>query len=291
MHRILLALFTVFISFALITPDAEARRMGGGRSVGMQRSAAPAQPPRQPAAAPQQATPQPAAAGAASASKRPGWLGPVAGLAAGLGLAALASHLGFGEEMANFLMIALLAVVAFIAIRWLLSRGQTLRPQGMQYAGIPQEPVAEQGNSRPHFNIPGSAPAAAQPASAAPAAKALPEGFDEEAFLHIAKVTFIRMQAAHDAGNLNDLREFLSPELFAEVQLDLHGRNDNPQTEVIELNATLANWEEEGDRQIVSVRFSGRLNEDGSETALDEIWHLAREAGATRWVVAGIQQA
>jgi predicted lipid-binding transport protein (Tim44 family) len=286
MQRILLALFTAFLTFALITPDAEAKRMGSGRSLGMQRSAQPAPAPRQPAAAPQQAPQQAAAAG----QKRPGWLGPVAGLAAGLGLAALASHLGFGEEMANFLMIALLALVAFMAIRWLLSRNQPRRPQAMQYAGIPQEPVAE--STRPQFDIPGStAPTGAASAHAEPA-RALPPGFDEDAFLHIAKVTFIRMQAAHDAGNLNDLREFLSPELFAEVKIDIDDRHGaTQQTEVIELNPALADWADENGRQIVSVRFAGRINEDGQISAIDEIWHLARDNADARWVVAGIQQA
>ena len=36
-------------------------------------------------------------------------MGPLAGIAAGLGIAALASHLGFGEELASMLMMGLLA--------------------------------------------------------------------------------------------------------------------------------------------------------------------------------------
>ena len=56
-----------------------------------------------------------AAAGAAPAKRS--WMGPIAGLAAGLGLAALMSHLGMGEAFANFLMMALLAVALFFVIR------------------------------------------------------------------------------------------------------------------------------------------------------------------------------
>jgi len=269
MKSFLLALFTVFITFALVTPDAEARRMGGGRSSGMQRQATPQQAPRQPTAAPQ-ATPQ----------KR-SWMGPLAGLAAGLGLAALASHFGFGEEMANFLMMALLALVAFMAVRWFMNRNR--RPQPLQYAANGPAERFEPQEERPTMG--GSS--APTPAPATP----LPADFDRDAFVRLAKITFIRLQAAHDAGNLNDLRSFLSPEMFAEVKLDIESRqNASSQTDVLNLEAGVADWAEEGGRQIVSVRYSGQLREDGVDTPFDEVWHLVREAGTERWVVAGIQQ-
>jgi len=267
MKSFLLALFTVFITFALVTPDAEARRMGGGRSSGMQRQAMPQQAPRPPAVAPQ-ATPQ----------KR-SWMGPLAGLAAGLGLAALASHFGFGEEMANILMLALLALVVFMAVRWFMNRNR--RPQPMQYAA---------NGPAGHFEPQAPTMAGGSAPAAAPAA-ALPADFDRDAFVRLAKITFIRMQAAHDAGNLNDLRDFLSPEMFAEVKLDIEGRHGaTSQTDVLNLEAEVADWADEGRRQIVSVRYSGQLREDGAETPFNEIWHLVREEGVERWVVAGIQQ-
>jgi len=281
MKNFLLALFTVFISFAMVTPEAEAKRMGGGRSSGMQRQAQPQQ------ATPQQTQRQPGAAAQAAPQKR-SWMGPLAGLAAGLGLAALASHLGFGEEMANFLMMALLAMAAFMAIRWFMNRNKPRAP-AMQYAangpmgGFDQTPASD---ALPMGGVSGGA-------SSAPTAPNLPANFDQDAFVRLAKITFIRMQAAHDAGNLNDLRDFLSPEMFAEVKLDLDGQTDttSSQTDVLNLEAALVDWTEENGRQIVSVRYSGQLREDGTETALNEVWHLAREANAERWVVAGIQQA
>ncbi len=275
MKSFLLALFTVFITFALVTPDAEARRMGGGRSSGMQRQATP------PQATPQSPQKSPAAGAQATPQKR-SWMGPLAGLAAGLGLAALASHFGFGEEMANILMLALLAMVVFMAVRWFMNRNR--RPQAMQYAAnAPMGGFEPQPQAAPVMGG-GSAPVAAPAAT-------LPADFDRDAFVRLAKITFIRMQAAHDAGNLNDLRDFLSPEMFAEVQLDIEGRhNATSQTDVLNLEAEVADWAEEGRRQIVSVRYSGQLREDGFETPFNEIWHLVREDGAERWVVAGIQQ-
>jgi hypothetical protein len=100
----LIALAVLFSgsTLSLFPLDAEAKRLGKGKSAGMQRQ----MPPKQPEAAPNQAanaaTPAaaPAAAGTAGAAAAAGkrsWLGPIAGLAAGLGIAALLSQMGFGE--------------------------------------------------------------------------------------------------------------------------------------------------------------------------------------------------
>ncbi len=280
MKHFLLALFALFISLAIVVPDAEARRLGGGRNSGMQRDnnfmkrdAAPQTPAKpQPGAAPQ--TPQ----------KR-SWMGPIAGLAAGLGLAALASHLGFGEEMANFLMLALLAMAAIFLVRWFMARNRPAAARPMQYAGPgnPDQPV--------RFDTPQAMPGSvsATMAQAAP----LPEGFDAEAFTRQAKVNFLRMQAANDAGNLDDIREFTTPEMYAEIKLDIDERKGATQrTEVTLLDADVLDATEEGNRHLVSVRFHGMLKED-SETAeaFDEIWHLTKPAqGKGGWLVAGIQQ-
>ena len=70
------------------------------------------------------------------APKKNSWMGPIAGLAAGLGLAALFSHLGMGEGMANFMMIALLAMAAFMLFRWFMRRNAPA--PAMQYAGMPR---------------------------------------------------------------------------------------------------------------------------------------------------------
>jgi predicted lipid-binding transport protein (Tim44 family) len=287
MQRFFLALFAVFLSFALPLQDAEAKRLGGGKSYGMQRQA-----PMKREATPNQAQNAPAQNPGNAAAAQPGkrsWMGPLAGLAAGLGLAALASHLGFGEEMANFLMIALLALAAFMLIRWFMRRNQP-QTRPVQYAG------AAAGTGQPvHFEpaqgLPGSA---ASPADAGPqSSPALPPGFDAEAFVRQAKVNFLRLQAANDSGNLDDIREFTTPEMYAEIKLDIDERKGAKQhTDVVMLNADVLEALEEGNRQIVSVRFHGMLREDSEQSApFDETWHLTRPADASRgWTVAGIQQ-
>ncbi len=276
--------------------EAEAKRIGGGKSLGMQRQAAP--PAKAPDATPNAAGAA-AGAGAAAAPKR-SWMGPVAGLAAGLGLAALASHLGFGEELANMLMIGLL-VMAVIAVIGFVMRKKAAQGGGAAYAGagagsagnntfrMPATPATGGGAGNPGFSQSGSMIGAnlQQPANRIPA------DFDVPAFVRNAKVNFMRLQAANDAGNLDDIREFTTPEVFAEIQMDIRERNGATQeTRVLDLAADVRDVAEEGNRYIVSVHFSGRVQEDGADPEdINEIWHLTKpRQGSGGWTLAGIQQ-
>jgi predicted lipid-binding transport protein (Tim44 family) len=305
---LVLALFAGIVSIGIAPSVADAKRIGAGGSAGMQRSM-PARPapdalPAKPgtnAAAPATAGAAPAAA--AAAPKR-SWMGPIAGLAAGLGIAALMSHLGLGAEFANILMMVLLAVVAFVAIRFLLRRFGTnaatnRAPQGLQFAGAGAgaTPPATGGSG---WGAPATAATTAAPPVVAaadaqvPAAGRLPEGFDAAGFERIAKMIFIRMQAANDTGDLNDLRAFTTPEMFAAVKLDLQERGSVAQTtDVVRIDAEVLDVATETDRQIVSVRFHGLLREekDGVAAPFDELWHLVKPAdGSREWAIAGIQQ-
>jgi len=297
----------VGLAFAIAPSDAEAKRLGGGKSSGMQRSAPDkAQPntPAQPAATPN--TPAAPGAAAAAAPKR-SWMGPIAGLAAGLGLAALFSHLGMGEGLANFVMIALLALAAFFVIRLLMRRfmggAMPMQRPALAAAGVPQrvEPtrfVDERPGMQRDALAPIAIGSALQPPLAVPAlaaAPALPAGFDAEGFERLAKMLFIRMQAANDGADLNDLRSFTTPELFASLRVDLQDRGDAKQhTDVVKVDAKLIDFAQETERQVVSVRFSGLIREEaGAEAApFDEVWHLVKPADDSHnWAIAGIQQA
>lgn len=298
MKRILLSLFMALLSLSFAATSVEARRLGGGLTSGMKRQTPPPQPaqpvPAKPAAAP--ATAGAAAAAPAAAPKR-SWMGPIAGLAAGLGLAALMSHLGLGDEMASILTMVLLGVAVLFLVRFLMQRfgpGAAARNQRMQLAPAGASPF---GNNAPAFGS-GSAMQAdtAPKLAAAPvyAAHGLPEGFDAPAFERIAKLIFIRMQAANDAGNLDDLRQFATPEMFATFRLELQDRKaSTQQTDVVQLNAQVLDYAQEADRQIVSVRFHGLIREekDSPTTSFDEIWHLVKpNDGSREWAIAGIAQ-
>jgi predicted lipid-binding transport protein (Tim44 family) len=307
MRHLLLSTLIVVFGLGAVAESVEAKRLGGGSSSGFKRQTPPAQPaqpvpakPDAPGATTPAANPAaaaaPGAAAAAAAPKR-SWMGPIAGLAAGLGLAALASHLGFGAELANFMMIALMAIAAILLVRFLMRRfGPAARtpalatPQGgMQFAGNGPSmgtPAA--------FGSGGAGQAPLTPSAVPAQGGTLPADFDAAAFVRVAKLIFIRMQAANDAGNLDDLRHFSTPEMFAVFRLDLQDRKGQAQkTDVVQLDAEVVDYAEERDQYVVSVRFHGLVREEAEHaaTAFDEVWHLVKPTdGSREWAIAGIAQ-
>ena len=299
MKKILLALTVCVLSFGLLVEDAEAKRFGGGRSLGMQRQAAPP-----PAPAPQKAAPAATPAGAATPAAAPkrNWVGPLAGLAAGLGIAALLSHFGLGEGMANLVMFALLAMAAVFVFKMLFRRktAPNSAAEPLQFAGATgADRVASPPRDLQQDRYPADERSAGHPAPGvaklAPEPTAhIPAGFDTDGFLRVAKVNFVRLQAANDAGNLEDIREFVSPEIFAEIKLQMDERGQSPQlTDVVTLDAELLEVISDASRHIASVRMSGMIREDAGAPAVpfDEVWNLSKPADGSRgWMVAGIQQ-
>jgi predicted lipid-binding transport protein (Tim44 family) len=305
----------------MIAHDVADARVGGGKSMGAQRpsvtpraQAPQAAPPAASQAAPQ-STPSgaasnpvmPATPGAAAAAKPAApagaapaasgasrWLGPIAGIAAGLGLAALLSHFGLPEGLGTFLLLALLAIGVVFAVRMLLARRQ------------PKEPLAYAGSARPGITPtfdksalpewggaqrvePVLGTGAVGPTSTD--GKSFPPGFDAAGFARHAKQQFIQLQSAHDAGDRDALRDVLTPEMYAEVVRDL-GTGTRSSTEVVNLDADVLEVVTEGDRHWASVRFTGKLREGGGPAqAFDEVWNLSKPIdGKTGWMLAGIQQ-
>ena len=304
------------VSFSVMPTEVEAKRLGGGRASGMQRqmpakqadSSPPAQnaTPNQ-AAKPAQAAPANAAAPAAAQPGKRSWMGPIAGLAAGLGLAALASHFGFGDELANFMMIALIGVVAMVAIGWVMRRMRGAQPAGPQLAGAgapfqgatasaglagSQQAAGSSMAREAQGVFGGQAAGAAATGLGAASVGARPEGFDVDGFTRIAKMIFIRLQAANDEANIEDLRKFTTPELFASLRLDLQERGQSAQqTDVMQLDAELVDTAQENGQWVASVRFSGLIREEVGQGAepFNELWHLVKPLDAGReWAIAGI---
>lgn len=283
MKHLFITLIAAVFTFGMMVPDAEARRFGGGSSFGMQRQMAPPQAPRTTSTAPSRQTTQ-----GATAPARPSLMGPIAGLAAGLGLAALASHLGFGEEFGSFLLIALMLFAGLMLFRMFSRRaaastGSQARP--MEYAG----------NAAGAFG--GAAPASMNELGGGASAPTndLRSQLDEESFLRQAKLSFIRLQAANDRGDHEDIRSFTTPEVFAEIcmQLNEHPPLEGQRTDVVELDAEVLDVAEEGQRYVVSVRFHGLIREeaDAAPATFEEVWHLVKNVeGSGGWLVAGLQQ-
>lgn len=311
--------------------DAEAaKRLGGGKSTGMQKQSAPADKspnatPAQTPGAPGAAAAAPAAAaGAAAAAPKRSWMGPLAGLAAGLGLAALASHLGFGEEFGNMLMMGLLVMVVLGVIGFVMRKRAAARASsmgadgGMQYAGAAagagmgsaaSATPYDQATQRTQVDAPANSPASytgsgsgsmigssigANLPTAPQGNGHIPADFDTAGFERSAKVQFIRLQAANDTANFDDIRGFTTPEMFAEVKMDMADRsNATQQTEVVSVHAKVLDVAEEAHRYVVSVRFTGLIREEptAQPEAFDEMWHLVKpREGQGGWLLAGIQQ-
>lgn len=275
MKRFLLVLTIALSSLTLLAANAEAKRMGGGGSIGKQRTMSPQQTQAAPAATP---TAAPAAAPAAGGNK---WLGPLAGLAIGAGLGALfmgGGLGGMGGAIGSILMMVALAAL----VMFLIAKFRKPQAPAMQYAG--QGAPFSQPETQAYSG--GS--------SAAPAVKNIPADFPVDAFLRSAKMSFIRLQAANDRKDLNDIREYTTPEMFAEISMQLQERGNTVQTtEVIAVNADLLEVVTENNHAIASVRMSGQLSENkGAAESFDEIWHVQKDLQNDKavWLLSGIQQ-
>jgi len=298
-----IALATVVVTALLLAvTDADARRMGGGRSLGAQRSitpapsvTAPASPgaaanpvmPAQPGASMARPAAPAAAAPAAGASR---WLGPIAGIAAGLGLAALMSHFGLSEGFGSLLLVMLVVGGGLLLIRALMARrtGATTAP--MRYAPAAATPATPPATAAtPRFE-----PAWAGGTSATPTgARRYPPGFEPAPFVAEAKRQFTKLQHAYDQNDRAALAEVLTPAMQDEIGRELDERGQQAPTEVVSLNADVLEVATEAGQHWASVRFTGLTREDGKAQpeSFDEVWNLVKPVdGSTGWRLAGIQQ-
>lgn len=318
MSRTPLLLFAVFTALTVGLNDPADARLGGGRSLGAQRQGvvptrpapAPATPAGNAATQPQPAAPAAAGAGAPKApppvapppSGASRWLGPIAGIAAGLGLAALMSHFGLSEGFGSLLLIVFAIMAAIFLLRALLAR--RAGAGAVQYAGASD---GERGDGRApdsQWNSGRTAAQAAQPgivpetAEAAPPAfgvtrKPLPRGFDAQGFAKEAKRQYIQIQRSYDSGDRAALASVMTSEMNTEIGRELDGRVSHHPTEIVTLDADVLDVSEEGDKYWASVRFTGLMREDGEPLAksVDEIWNLTKPVnGSSGWLLAGIAQ-
>ena len=259
MKRFMTLLTIALTTLSLFAATAEAKRFGGGGSFGKQRTMNTQPAPKAPAAAP---APAQGATPAQPAGNK--WLGPLAGLALGAGLFALLSSAGLDGALGGILM----AILAGVAVMFLISLFRKKQAQpAMQYAGAGAPYNEPQPIQHPMHG--GSGNAAAVSTSQCN----IPADFPVEAFLRSAKTTFIRLQAANDRKDMNDIREYTTPEMFAEISMQIQERGNAPQkTDVNAINGDLLQVVNEGDLAFASVRFTGQLSENKGEAEnIDEI--------------------
>jgi len=287
-----------------VVSEADAAKLGGGRSLGAQRPSVAPRAATPPASTPSGAASQPvmpAQPGAtlpakpvtpqAAPSGASRWLGPIAGLAAGIGLAALLSHFGLPEGLGTFLLLALLAVGVIFVVRMLFARRtQGERPLSYAAGGPAAAPPPFEMPPAPQWG--GANRVEPTLNAAAPARPAFPPGFDAAGFAKHAKDQFIRLQAAYDAGDRKALSDVMTPEMIDEILRELDNGTQRRPTKVETLGAEVFEVETKGDQHWASVRFTGTLREDGgAPVAFDEVWNLTKPAdGSSGWLLAGIQQ-
>ena len=294
MKKLLLAMVAVLATATFIATEADAaKRLGGARSSGTQRNvtAPPANTPAKPAqASPQQSQAAPAAQPAAQpATGFAKWAPLLGGLALGGALGWLMGANGMGGLLVGLMLVALLVFAAVFVARMLMQKRAQAEPQRMQYAGL--------GMGNETVAAPPPSQASGLETQNSPLARAVanvPAGFDTAGFLRGAKLNYMKLQLANDRGDLDELREFATPELFEELKKDVLARaGATQQTDVLALNADLLEVATEGSTHWASVRFSGTIRESagGTPEGFEEVWNLAKPVdGSAGWQLAGIQQ-
>jgi predicted lipid-binding transport protein (Tim44 family) len=277
MKGLLAAILALLLGAGLLADEAQAKgRLGGGRNIGAQRQAV---TPQKQATAPQQNAQQ------APAQNR--WLGPLAGLAAGLGLGWLFGQGGLSAVL-GVLLLALGAGFILMLLLRALAHSHTER-QPMQYAGAGDHTLASPPSAQGLFAAEGP-----QPIGRNQVAPNIPAGFDVPEFLGQAKQNFVALQEANDRGDLDALREVTTEEMFGELKGEVLARGgERQQTDVVSLNAALLEVATEGATHWASVRFFGTIREDVREipASFEEVWHLQKPVdGSSGWLLAGIQQ-
>lgn len=287
--RIIRMLIFTFVLCFFAVESSEARRMGGGRSFGkippIKRQVT---PPVKKTETTKPANSQKAVSPNSAANpKRSGMMGMFGGLAAGLGLAALAGYLGVGEELMGLLIFGLIALLVAVLIRKLFfRRGLSLAtPSGNISNESPSQSVMSKNSIR-------------QGESVADSYRDLPPQEDDPEiakFLEVAKEKFIELQSFWSSGKLERIADFSTPELMNHLRSQYKKEKANATLSVIELKA-----EFEGSRETsldtgesvteAFVRFHGLIREDSEDPkSFSEVWTLLQRSSAGEgWVLAGI---
>jgi len=306
-------------------PLAEAKRAGGGKSHGMSRSSSSSQsyqPSRQATPAPQQQT--------APQKSGPGVGTMVAAGVAGAAVGAVAANALADDKQQNptateqqatpqaqqqeeksgipsWLWVLLAAAIAFFVFRKLgakkkLAANNPYAPNngGQNNFGrqTPPQPTARQTGDNTNIfgqSVGGGTPAQAPFGGASMSSgNQLPDGTEPAAFLRIARQRFNHIQSVNSASNVEEIRRYLTPELYSSMYSDIMSNQDQDVAEFSNLNAMVVESSTENGQYIVSVRFTGTVSEDLNSLPqpFAEIWHFVKPAGSQQdWVVAGIQQA
>lgn len=303
----LLAIFMAF-SFVFNVPVADAKKFGGGKSFGRSYKTAPA--PKQPAAAPQSNKQQTAQNG----SSRKGMLGGLLGglLAGGLIASLLGGGAFSGIQFMDILLIGLLAFILFKVFRS-MTRAKAMAAghgnaahfdQGFGNNNAQQPPslgelfgkgndVQQREMSQDAGFGQASSSSAQSGFSPSDVPMNLPQGFNLNAFMNGARDHYRTLQEAWNKNDLETMREYLDPGLFAEMKAERAGLSGEQHTEVMFVDAELARADYTSAVAEISVRFTGKYRDtvENVEADITDIWHLQRDLTSENspWLIVGIE--
>jgi predicted lipid-binding transport protein (Tim44 family) len=306
--KFLSVVLSFVIGFSCLSAEA-AKRLGSGKSAGQQSNNVSqtqgASKPTQNATPATPATPPPAAA----PQKRP-WGAMLGGLAAGLGLAWLASSLGLGEAFGQIIMFGLIALGIMMAVGYFMRRRASAsntdtNSSPLAFQGAEATPAQQPQDTQ--FNVNPEAPSASSSSTGSMIGSSvsgfqpnwsIPTGFDADGFVNKAKENFVVMQDAWDRSDTKSLRNLMTDNMLKEITAQIAERDATAsvgqitKTEVISLDAKLLGIEESVDGHLASVEFSGMIREDAGAQpeAFKEVWNMSlNKTTHNGWLVAGIQ--
>jgi len=304
MKQMAVIAFSIFIGVFMTVPvisDAEAKRLGGGKSFGSKSFQN--KPAKRTADAPNKAQTQNANRKAEMA-KKGGMMGMLGALMIGGALGAL--FFGGAFENINFMDILLFAGIGFLLFK-LFTRRRASQAQVATANGPPIEvPETEKDHlqARQSSETYGSAAnegaepiVEKEPEHILETGK-IPRGFDQKSFLTGAENVYRLLQKAWDDGELGDLRQFCSDEVFGEIQDQIRARADGSETDIICLKLELVNVVKSGNSTEATVVFNAELKEhdgDADQTRIShvqEVWYFVRpdNRNENNWLLDGIQQ-
>ena len=295
---------TVVCLLALSVGDADAKRMGGGRSFGSKPSFS--KNYNKPTSS---ATSQKQASGANKQQggiARPG-MGLLGGLLAGTFLGSMLG--GFGGMGGGFFNILIIGLLVYLGFKFFKSRSRgadNMYQQGNYQRGpdrsqpnMNNDPYArrEQNaqNAWDHLSSkPSSQPAAGSAAPQSGPVVNTPADFDEEDFLEGSKAVYTRLQKSWDNRDMSDIEQFATAEVVNEIKQQAKDDPNPSQTDVLMINARLLEVKEEGGMTNATVYYDVLLREDPSQSQpsqVREVWHFVKPVGSDgMWKLDGIQQ-
>lgn len=293
---------TLTLAFAF---DALAgKRLGGGQSFGSKPSYNQSYSPSQPGGAQvpprqsdmrQQASPQQPAPG--MPQQRPGGLfGGMGGMLGGLLVGGLLGSMLFGGGFAGpgLMDLVILGGGAWLLFRFLRSRRaqQEVPAHGPSFSPEPEQPMARE--SAAGWDRLRSEPASSG-SSRGFGPTDLPAGFDEAEFLKGAKAAFVRLQDSWNRRDLDDLKSFTSPEVFAQIAVQAKDDPTPSTTDLLMVQAQLLNVVREAEATTATVLFDASIREDpgaSQPSQVREVWHFVRDESRPNdmWRLDGIQQ-